>query len=87
MEATTEVKMMVGWGEGGGAHTPAPRDKCPTHPPKFLSFVWDWEGAQKCFSLCDQTTGDLKSHHLQAWITQLSQPPNLWVIRNIIFEH
>ena len=34
----------------------------PTHThthPKFSSFVWDWEGAQKCFILRNQTTGDL----------------------------
>ena len=61
----------------------------PTHP-KFPSFVWDWEGAQKCFIPRDQTTGDLKSHHLQApvTLTALSVPPRppflsaeLWVIR------
>ena len=47
--------------EDGGAHTPAPQpwDKCP-HPPQISEFfVWDWEGAQKCFILRDQTTGDL----------------------------
>ena len=40
-------------------------------------FVWDWEGTQKCFILRDQTTGDLKSHHLQARVTltALSMPP------------
>ena len=32
-------------------------------------FVWDREGAQKCFILRDQTTGDLKSHHFQARVT------------------
>ena len=51
----------------------------PPPPPKFPSFfVWDSkEGAQKCFILCDQTTGDLKYHHLQARITltALSVPP------------
>ena len=61
----------------------------PTHP-KFSSFVWDWEGAQKCFILRDQTTGDLISHHLQAQVTltALSVPAwppflsaELWVIR------
>ena len=66
-------------------------DKCPppTHP-KFPSFVWDWEGAQKCFILRDQTTGDLKFHHLQACatLTAKSVPPRppflsveLWVVR------
>ena len=61
----------------------------PTHP-KFPNFVWDLEGAQKCFIPRDQTTGDLKSHHLQApvTLTALSVPPRppflsaeLWVIR------
>ena len=48
----------------------------PTHP-KFPSFAWDWEGAQKCFIPRDQTTGDLKSHHLQTpvTLTALSVPP------------
>ena len=52
-------------------------DKC-LHPPKISEFfVWDWEGAQKCYILPNQTTGDLKSYHLQAWITltALSVPP------------
>ena len=40
------------------------------HPPQISEFfVWDSEGAQKCFILRDQTTGDLKSHHLQARAT------------------
>ena len=60
----------------------------PTHP-KFPSFVGDWEGAQKCFIPRDQTTKDVKSHHLQApvTLTALSVPPRppflseeLWVI-------
>ena len=83
-------------GRWGGGHTLQPHslgtgDKCPpsTHP-KFPSFVWDWEGAHKCFILRDQTTEDLKSHHLQAWATliAMSVPPwppslsaELWVIR------
>ena len=46
----------------------------PTHAPKFPSLVWDWEGAQKCFILHDQTTGDLKSHHLQARATPTAMP-------------
>ena len=88
MEAKTE------WKRGGGANTPATAlglgisAPPPTHP-KFSSFVLDWEGALKCFILCDQTTGDLKSHHLQAWatLTAMSVPPRppflsaeLWVI-------
>ena len=61
----------------------------PIHP-KFPSFVWDWEGAKKCFILRDQTPGYLKSHHLQAWttLTAMSVPPRppflsveLWVVR------
>ena len=64
----------------GGGHTLQPHslgteDKCPT--PTFRFVVLDWEGAQKCFILRDQTTGDLKSHHLQARVTltALSVPP------------
>ena len=63
---------------GGGAHAPALEplglETSALHP-KFPSF--DWEGAQQCFILCDQTTGDLKSHHLQARVTltALSVPP------------
>ena len=50
---------------GLGISAPPPN----THP-KFPSFfVWDWEGAQKCFILRDQTTGNLKSHHLPARVT------------------
>ena len=69
---------------GGGGHTLQPHslgtgDKCPTptHPKfPFFLFVLDWEGAQ-VFILRDQTTGDLKSHHLQARVTltALSVPP------------
>ena len=59
-EASTEWKM-------GGGHTPqrhslGTANKCPPPPlptPNFRDFVWDWEGAQKCFILRDQTTGDL----------------------------
>ena len=49
----------------------------PQHTPIFRVFVWGWEGAQKCFILGDQTTGDLKSHRLQARVTltALSVPP------------
>ena len=69
MEASPEWKM-----GGGGTHSSPTAlglgiSASPhTHKhPKFPSFfVWDWEGAQKCFILRDQTTGDLKSHHLQA---------------------
>ena len=47
------------------------------HPPQISEFfVWESEGAQKCFILRDQTTGDLKFHHLQAraTLTALSVP-------------
>ena len=53
MEASTEWKISA-------PHPPT---------PNFRVFVWDREGAQKCFIRRDQTTGDLKSHHLQAWAT------------------
>ena len=49
----------------------------PPYPPQIPSFfVWDSEGAQKCFILRDQTTGELKSYHLQAQaaLTALSVP-------------
>ena len=79
-------------------------DKCPPPPtPNFrFFFVWDSEGAQKFFILRDQTTGDLKSHHLQAraTLTSLSVPPVcastatfsfsrvvMWVIRYHIIMH
>ena len=79
MEAWTEWKM-----GGGGGHTLQPHnlgtgDKGPSpNIPQFSKFfVWDWEGAQKCFIHGDQTTGDLKSHHLQAQVTltALCVPP------------
>ena len=54
----------------------------PPTTPNFRVFVWDWEEAQKCFILRDQTTGDFKSHHLQARVTLtalsvLPRPPFL----------
>ena len=77
--------------DGGGytlrLHSLGTWDKCPppppppththTHAPKFPSLIWDWEVAQKCFILSDQTTGDLKSHHLlaRATLTAMSVPP------------
>ena len=45
-------------GDGGTHSSPTAMGlgiKAPQ--PKFPSFVWDWEGAQKCFILRDQTTG------------------------------
>ena len=59
-EASTEWKM----GGGGGTHPSATalglRISAPPLPtPNFRDFVWDWEGAQKCFILRDQTTGNL----------------------------
>ena len=74
------------WKIGGGgqtlhSHSLGTGDKCPppTHAPKIPSLVWDWEGAQKCFILHSQTTGDLKSYHLQAraTLTAMSVPPRL----------
>ena len=69
--------------EGGGGHTLQSHslgtgDKCSLPSPHISEFfVWDSEGAQKCFILHDQTTWDLKSHHLQARVThtELSVPP------------
>ena len=84
MEAKTEWKMGGGGGGGGGTHSRPTAmglgisaSPPPTHAPKFPSLIWDWEVAQKCFILSDQTTGDLKSHHLQAraTLTAMSVPP------------
>ena len=55
-EASTEWKM-------GGTHsspTALGLGISAPHPPQISEFfVWDWEGAQKCFILRDQTTGNL----------------------------
>ena len=89
-----EAKRNGRWGAGGG-HTLQPLslgigDKCPPPTPNFPSLVWDWEESQNSFILHDQTTGDLKSHHLQAraTLTAMSVPQRplflsaeLWVIR------
>ena len=78
MKAKTEWKIRRG--VGGGTHSiPTALGlgiSAPTHAPKIPSLVWDWEGAQKCFILHNQTTGDLKSHHLQAraTLTAMSVP-------------
>ena len=66
MEVMTEWKI---WGTHSsptalGLRISAPLT--PTHPKFLIFFLLDWEGAQKCFIPRDQTTGDLKSHHLQA---------------------
>ena len=77
---------------GGGTHSSPTAlglgiSAPPPSPHISEFFVWDWEGAQKCFILHDQTTGDLKSHNLQARVTltDLSVPPRTpflsWVIR------
>ena len=91
MEATTDWKMGAGYTLQ--PHSLGIADKCPPPPrtqPKFPSFVWDLEGAQTCFIFRDQTTGYLKSHHLQARVTltALSVPQRqpflsaeFWVIR------
>ena len=62
---------------GTGISAPPPPPKKKKTPIISEFFVWDWEGTQKCFILRDQTTGDLKSHHLQARVTltALSMPP------------
>ena len=55
MEATTDWKM------GGGTHsspTALGLGINASPHPKLPSFVRDWEGAQMCFILRDQTTGD-----------------------------
>ena len=49
--------------EDGGTHsspTALGLGISASHPPQISQFfVWDWEGAQKCFILRNQTTGDL----------------------------
>ena len=72
MEVSTEWKM------GGGAHSTHSSPTVfglgicapPTHPNFSEFFLFGTgRGAQKCFIVCDQTSGDLKSHHLQARVT------------------
>ena len=77
MEASTDWKM---GGGGGQALQPL--------PPQISEILFGTgRRAQKCYILRDQTTGDLKSHHLQARVTltALSVPPLppfvMWVIR------
>ena len=91
MEASTEWKM--------GGHTLKPHslgtgDKCPPPPPPNTPqisdfFVWDYETAQKCFILGNQTTGDLKSHHLQAQVTlaALSVPPRSFSFSRAVMSY
>ena len=64
MEATTEWKM-----GGGSTHATALGLGNKVTHPKFLSFVWDWEGKQHCFSSPTRLQEILKSHHLQARVT------------------
>ena len=47
------------------SHSLGTGDKCPPFDPKFPSFVWDCEWAQKCLILSEHTTGDFKSHHYE----------------------
>ena len=75
-EMETKMEWGMGGGGGGGGIHSSPTALglgMSAHPPptnpKFPSLVWNWEGAQKCFIHPDQTTGDFKSHHLQAWAT------------------
>ena len=60
------------------------------HPPQISEFCFGLGGGTKVLILCSQTTGDLKSNHLQAWVTltALSVPSltpflsaELWVNR------
>ena len=88
MEAKTEWKMGGVW---GGAHSsPTALElgiSAPSNHPKFPEFCLGLGGGTKEFILHDQTTGDLKSNHLQAQatLTALSVLPpflstELWVI-------
>ena len=57
--------------EGGGGTHSSPTAlglgiSAPTHPSQITEFCLVLGGAKKCFILRDQTTGDLKSHHLQS---------------------
>ena len=74
MEAKTEWKI--------GEHTLRPQslgtwDKCPQPRTQIAEFDLGLGGGTKMFFLRDQTTGDLKSHHLQAraTLTAMSLPP------------
>ena len=52
-------------------HSLGTGDKCPL--PHCFRVLFG--KVQQCSILRDQTTGDLKSHHLQAGVTALSVPP------------
>ena len=49
----------------------------PQPTAQISEFVLGLGGGTKCFILRDQTTGDLKSHHLQtrATLAAMSVPP------------
>ena len=80
-------------GEGGTHSSPLALGlgiSAPTHPSQISEFCLGLGGAHTCFILRNQTTADLKSHHLQAWatLTAMSVPPwppslsaEWWVIR------
>ena len=70
IQATTEWKRGHIWDilATVQSHSLGAGDKCP---PCFRVLFGK---VQQCFILRDQTTGDLKSHHLQAGVTALSVP-------------
>ena len=73
MQATTEWKRGHIWDILATVqpHSLGTGDKCPP-PPCFRVLFGN---VQQCSILRDQTTGDLKSHHLQAGVTALSVAP------------
>ena len=72
MQVTTEWKRGHFWDilATFQPHSLGTGDKCP--PPCFRVLFGN---VQQCSILRDQTTEDLKSHHLQAGVTALSVPP------------
>ena len=66
MQATTEWKRGLIWDNLATLllHSLGTGHKCP--PPPSPCFRVLFGKVQQCSILCDQTTGDLKSHHLQA---------------------
>ena len=82
MQATTEWKRGHIWDILATVqpHSLGTGDKCPIPCFRVL-----FGNVQQCSILRDKTTGDLKSHHLQAGVTALSVP-HLFFQQNITFK-